>query len=42
MRQLERDVFPEIGGRHISEVKFTDIVALLRKVSIRTLEMLTA
>ncbi|MBT0664341.1 integrase arm-type DNA-binding domain-containing protein [Geobacter pelophilus] len=38
MRQLERDVFPEIGSRHIAEVTFTDIVALLRKVSIRTLE----
>ncbi len=38
MRQLVRDVFPEIGNKHITEVKFTDIVALLRKVSIRTLE----
>jgi len=38
MRQLERDVFPEIGNRHITDVAFTDIVALLRKVSIRTLE----
>lgn len=38
MRQLVRDVFPEIGKRHISEIKFTDIVKLLRKVSIRTLE----
>ncbi len=38
MRHLERDVFPEIGSKHITEVKFTDIVALLRKVSIRTLE----
>lgn len=38
MRQLERDVFPEIGNRHITSVSFTDIVQLLRKVSIRTLE----
>ncbi len=38
MRQLERDVFPEIGSRHITEVSFTDIVQLLRKVAIRTLE----
>jgi integrase len=38
MRQLERDIFPEIGSRHIADVQFTDIVTLLRKVSIRTLE----
>jgi len=38
MRQLVRDVFPVIGKMHISEVKFTDIVKLLRKVAIRTLE----
>lgn len=38
MRQLERDVFPAIGSRHISDVEFTDIVAILRQVSIRTLE----
>jgi integrase len=38
MRQLVRDVFPVIGSRHISDVEFTDIVAILRQVSIRTLE----
>ena len=41
MRQLERDVFPVLGSKHISEVEFTDIVALLRQVSIRTLETAT-
>ena len=38
MRQLERDVFPEFGNRHITDVTTPDIVKLLQKVAIRTLE----